>query len=173
MALLKSLASALNDRPESPFQIEVEPLFDASRFWAFAERHDNVLRSINFDFVVPNMWGAESDLEMDLKETGAQTGAERVSVGLSGEHGVLTDTQKVRDGVEYAEKGAGTVRAKALDGQRFYSTARARVTKIPAVQAGSEIVAQYFAKLKRKILGRDQDPTLDNSGRPSDRTPDN
>jgi len=161
-ALLKSLVSALNDRNEAPYQIEVEPLFDASRFWSFARRHDNVLKSVTFDFVVPNMWGTETDLEKDLKDTGKQTGAERVTVGITGEHGVMVDNQKVRDGVEYAEKGAGTVRARALDGQRFYSTARARITRIPAVKAGGAALVDYFSKLRKKILGREQDSPVDN-----------
>lgn len=172
-ALLKSLAGALNERAEAPYHIEVEPLFDASRFWAFAHRHDNVLKSIVFDFVVPNMWGTESDLEKDLKDTGKQTGAERVTVGITGEHGVFTENQKVRDGVEYAEKGAGTVRARALDGQRFYSTARARVTRIPAIQVGTGLMRDYVGRLKRRILGREQDPALDDSNRLSDSATDN
>jgi hypothetical protein len=127
-----------------------------------------VLRNINFDFVVPNMWGTETDLELDLKETGEQTGAERVSVGLSSEHGVYTENQKVKDGVEYAEKGAGIVIAKALDGQRFSSTAQPRTTKIPFVQVGKDLTVQYFDKLKRSILGREQEPTLDDSNRSND-----
>lgn len=172
-ALLKSLVSAINDRRAAPYQIEIEPLFDASRFWAFAKRHDNVLRSVTFDFVVPNMWGTESDLEKDLKDTGAQTGAERVTVGISGEHGIFTENQKVRDGVEYAEKGAGTVRAKAMDGQRFSSTARPRTSRIPLVEAGSELMHEYFGKLKRKILGREQDSAMDSSDRPGDGSADN
>jgi len=118
-ALLKSLVATINERAAAPYQIEIEPLFDASRFWAFSKRHDDILKSVTFDFVVPNMWGTESDLEKDLDETGKQTGAERVTVGLSAEHGIHTENQKVRDGLEYAEKGAGTVRARALDGQRF------------------------------------------------------
>lgn len=167
-ALLKSLVSAINQRTTAPYQIEIEPLFDASRFWAFAKRHDNVLRSVTFDFVVPNMWGTESDLEKDLKDTGKQTGADRVIVGISAGHGVFTDNQKVRDGVEYAEKGAGTVRAKAMDGQRFSSTAQPRTSRIPLIETGTEIVNEYFARLKGKILGREQDASMDDSDRSSD-----
>lgn len=167
-ALLKSLIGAINDRVDAPYQIEIEPLFDASRFWAFAARHDNVLRTVKFDFVVPNMWGTESDLEKDLRETGQQTGAERVTIGISSEHGVLTENQKIRDGVEYAEKGAGTVSAKSLDGQRFSSTARPRTTRIPLIQVGKDLMVQSFEKMKRSILGREQEPPLDDSDRPSD-----
>lgn len=162
-ALIKSLADSLNRRPDAPFQIELEFLFDASRFWAFAQRHDNIMRRIAFEFVVPNMWGTESDLEKDLNETGRTTGAERVGVTFAGDHGVSTENDKVRNGVEYAEKGAGTVRALAQDGARFSSTKQPRVTRIPAIQAGADAVRGYFAGLKRRILGREQDAAVDDT----------
>lgn len=167
-ALLKSLIFELNRRLEAPYQIEFEPLFDASQFWQFASKHHNVLKRITFDFVVPNMWGTETDLEQDLKETGLQTGAERVVVTLAGEHGVATNNAKVREGVSYAEKGAGTVRATAPDGTRFSSDRRPTITKIPAIQAGTDTVMAYFAHLKRRILGHGQADPMDGTDRSYD-----
>lgn len=167
-ALIKSLARYLNQREEAPYQIEIEPLWDASRFWAFAQSHDNVMKRIDFDFVVPNMWATESDLDADLRDTGNVTGAERVSVGFRSDHGVSTDNQKVREGVEYAERGAGTLSARAMDGTRFRSTKTLLVSKIPAVKAGAEGMVKYFGGLKRTILHRGKSPTLDDSDGLSD-----
>jgi len=172
-SLLKSLAKHLNQMDEAPYQIEIEPLFDASRFWAFAKDHENIMRWIDFDFVVPNMWSTESDLDADLRETGATTGAERVSVAFRSDHGVTTDNQKVREGVEYAERGAGTLRARAMDGARFRSTSQPLTSKIPAIKAGAEDMLKYFVGLKRKILSRGKSPTMDVADRPDDGTPDN
>ncbi len=154
-ALLRSLVSAINDRPDAPFQIEVEALFDATEFWAFARKHNHLMRRITFDFVVPNMWGTESDLESDLDDTGKQTGAERVKISMFGQHGVTTDNPKVRNGVEYAEKGAGTVSATAPDGTRFSSTRRPKVTKIPAFSEAGQPLKGYFHALKKRILSRE------------------
>lgn len=170
-ALIKSLARYLNAHDEAPYQIEIEPLWDASRFWAFAKDHGNVMKRIDFDFVVPNMWTTESDLDADLKDTGNVTGAERVSVGFRSDHGVSTDNQKVHEGVEYAEKGAGTLSARAMDGTRFRSTKTLLTSTIPAVKAGADAMVTYFDGLKRTILQRGKSPTMDDSSGPSDGPP--
>ena len=170
-ALIKSLSRYLNQHNEAPYQIEIEPLWDASRFWAFARSHDNVMKRIDFDFVVPNMWSTESDLDADLRETGQVTGAERVSVGFRSEHGVSTNNPKVREGVDYAERGAGILSARAMDGSRFRSTKTLLVSKIPAVKAGAEAMVTYFGGLKRIILHRGKSPTLDDSDGVNDGSP--
>lgn len=167
-SLVKSLADYLNRHEEAPYQIEIEPLWDSSRFWAFAERHDNVLRRIDFNFVVPNMWDTERDLDEDLKATGNTTGAERVKVGLESSHGVSTNNQKVKDGVEYTERGGGSLTAKSLDGTSFRSTKTPLVSKIPAVKAGAEAMVKYFGKLKRTILRRAERTPMDDTDRPAD-----
>lgn len=170
-ALIKSLARYLNAHDEAPYQFEIEPLWDASRFWAFAENHGNIMKRIEFDFVVPNMWTTESDLDADLKDTGNITGAERVNVGFRSEHGVSTNNQKVKDGVDYAERGAGTLSARAMDGTRFRSTKTLLSSKIPAVKAGAEAMVKYFGGLKRTILQSGKGPTMDDFDGPFDRPP--
>lgn len=165
-AMLKSLVTAINCRADRPYHIEIEPLFDASRFWAFSRRHDNVMRRIRFDFVVPNMWGTESDLEKDLQDTGKETGAQRVAVGFSSDDGVHTENDRVRDGVSYSEKGAGTINAVAMDGQRFSSTRKPRTSTIPGVDFGKELTLSIFKSLKGKILGREQSDSMGDSDQP-------
>lgn len=164
-SLIKSLAKALNRRDDAPYQIEIEPLFDAARFWAFSKEHNNVLRTIDFDFVVPNMWSTEKDLDEDLRDTGNVTGAERVRVGLRSEHGVSTDNRKVRDGVEYAEKGAGTLSARAMDGARFRSTKQPLTSSIPSVKAGLAEMLKFFSGLRGTILRRAESSPVDDTDR--------
>ena len=171
-ALIKSLAKYLNAHDEAPYQIEIEPLWDASRFWAFAKLHDNLVKRIDFDFVVPNMWTTESDLDADLKDTGNVTGAERVTVGFRSEHGVSTNNQKVKEGVEYAERGAGNLSARALDGTRFSSTKTLLTSRIPAIKAGAETMVSYFSGLKRTILQRGKSPSMDDTDQLTDRSAD-
>ncbi len=163
-ALLKSLAQHLNLREDAPYQIEIEPIWDASRFWAFSNAHNNMMQKIEFDFVVPNMWSTETDLDHDLRDTGEKTGAERVSVAFRSQHGVSTNNSKVRQGVKYAERGAGTLSARAMDGTPFRSTKTMLISKIPAVKAGAEAMAAYFAGLKRTILQRGKGSALDDPG---------
>ncbi len=155
-SLLANLMNAVNKRHDKPYQIEFEPIFDSNTFWQFADKHDSVLSNITFDFVVPNMWGAKNGLDKDLRETGAQTGTERVKIGLSSKSGVYTDNQKVADGVEYAERGAGTIKARSFDGTTYTSENSVKTTKVPSVKDENESMHGFFKKLKRRILGREK-----------------
>ncbi len=172
-SLLKMLVGAINARDDRPYVIEFEPIFDSASFWEFANIHGKVLKSVEFDFVVPNMWGAKNALDEDLKDTGQQTGAERVKVGLKGESGIYTDNQKIRDGVEYAERGAGKITAKAEDGDLYSSDEKPKTTKVPAVTGDGQSTQGYFANLKERILGRDKKPILDGDDAPDTDAPDN
>lgn len=160
-ALMNSLAAAINSRPDARYHIAIEPLFDADGFWQFAARHGYVMKWINFDFVVPNMWGTRGDLDRDLRDTGKQTGAQRVVVRLKGEDGVSTQNEKVKEGVEYVEKGAGTLTAKSLDGQPYNSNDTLKTTGVPAPEGTPAEKRTYFARLKDRILGREQDTPMD------------
>ncbi len=155
-ALLKSLLSYLNNLENRPYTIEAKPVFDGTAFWNFAERHSNIVRYVTFDFVVPNMWGAESELEKDLKDSGQQTGADKVRVRFEAKDGVTVKNQKIEDGVSYAEKGAGRITARSLDGKRFSSENRPRTTEIPKVEGSDEDIRAYVSEHKDRVLGRDE-----------------
>ncbi len=167
-ALLKSLVAHVNSRADHPYLIAIEPLFDGGQFWAFSSEHGNVMRNIQFDFVVPNMWGAESDLEKDLEDTGKKTGAQRIRFGLESQDGVLTQNAEVKVAVGYVEKGAGTVSAKAMNGDRFVSTKRPKTTKVPQFDGVKRDVVGYLAGLKNRIFGREQNSAVDDIGRTDD-----
>ncbi|WP_146190662.1 hypothetical protein [Marinicauda salina] len=160
-AILKSLVNSINARHDKPFEIEVEPIFDSANFWEFSKKHNNILRQIIFDFIVPNMWGAESDLEKDLEDTGKETGAQRVTVEFQSKEGVSTQNQKVRDGVEYAEKGAGNLKAKSLDNKPFSSTEKPKTTKIPMPERGADL-AEGIRQQRSQVLGHEKTTSLDN-----------
>ncbi|MFG1248679.1 hypothetical protein [Xanthobacter flavus] len=162
-ALINSLAGAINARDDAHYHIAVEPLFDANQFWQFSADHGHVLRWINFDFVVPNMWGTRSDLDKDLRDTGRQTGAQRVSVRLRGSDGVSTQNDKVREGVEYVERGAGKLTAKSLDGQPYNSDDTVKTTGVPAPDGTPDEKRGYFSRMRDRILGREKVNPLDRS----------
>ena len=158
-ALLKSLVAAINKRHDKPFQIEVEPIWDSTHFWNFSKIHGDVLRSITFEFVVPNMWGTEDDISKGLEGTGKGTGAERVAVTLEGARGVGTNNKIIKDGVSYAEKGAGTLKAKALTGENFSSSTKPETSTISMVK-GKRLVPDFLLKLKDCILGYKKDDAM-------------
>jgi hypothetical protein len=160
-SLLKSLVNAINSWEVSGYHTEIEPLFDGKAFWDFAEEHGSLLRYIRFNFVVPNMWQPYNDLDEDLKDIGNENGSQRVGIDFSSEDGVVASTPRIRRGVDYAERGAGTLRARSMDGATFRSTNKLKTTMVPFV-AGAATVA-LFVSLKERILGRAQGRSLDDT----------
>ncbi|WP_444460692.1 hypothetical protein [Rhodobacter capsulatus] len=152
-SLLRYLFDHLNSRPERPFDIEFDPVFSGDEFWKFSEKHSHKVRYVKFYFSSPNMWGAESELDRELAKTREETGAQRIGVTMESSEGVLTRSQKVVDGVNYAEKGAGTITAKALTGETFSSSRKKRTTEIPPPTDETDML-KYLQSMYHKILGR-------------------
>lgn len=153
--LIKYLMMSINEKVEAPYQIESEPIFDAKSFWAFVDAYGSRLKSIRFKFVVPNMWGTESELEKELQGTREATGAERVGIEFSSEHGVDATSGRVVNGVEYAEKGAGKVLARSMGGAIYRSDSSPKKTELKVVDAFSEMGADFLRGMRKRILGRE------------------
>lgn len=152
-ALAKALFDHINMREDAPFNCLAKLTFDEKDFWKFSELSGGVLKYIKFEFVVPNMWGPQNDLEKDLKETGKETGSDQVDVTLRGENGVTTDNEKVRTAVAYAGRGSGVVKAKNMMGRRFSSATQPTTERVPKadLDGATEISVEGIA---RKVLGR-------------------
>jgi hypothetical protein len=169
-AILGGLIDAINARTDKSYTIEFEPIFDSRSFWRFARDNDHILKSITFDFVVPNMWGAEDGLDKDLKDTGKDTGADRVKVNFSGQQGISTKSDRIKDGVKYAERGAGNVEAKAPDGTPYSSKTKLKTTSVPKVEGDKTTVREYFKSVKGRILGREKASKAKNTDTTGDNT---
>jgi hypothetical protein len=149
-ALAKALFDHLNDRPDAPYTTIPELIFNEADFWRFSENNGDLLRYIRFRFVVPNMWGPQNDLDEDLKETGTETGAEKVDVTFSAKSGVTTRNRKVRTAVEYTQRGAGEIRARSMYGETFSSKTEPTQKTVPRADldnANDEAVSAIAAKV--------------------------
>jgi len=172
--VLQSMATYLNTLPNAPYAIEPKPIFNTSSFWGWAAAHEFRLHSITFDFVVPNMWGSKSALDEDLRDLGS-AGVSRVKVKLDEgdkNDGIDAQSQQVRDGVDYSASGGGSLTAKAKNGDKFTSTNDAAIAKLPTMSAERSGGIKALTKWFPKLLGREQNDSLDSpdgdSNRPSD-----
>ncbi len=154
-AVLGSVLWHLNAAPPGPYYVESKPVFDGSTFWTFAREHGGILRRITFGFVVPNMWDTKNELDKELRETGEQTGAQRVQVTLESSDGVKADTPKVREGVDYSEKGGASLSATSINGATFHSSKRIQRTKVETEELRDGDEATLWKRLAGKILGRE------------------
>jgi hypothetical protein len=153
--LLKYLMAAINERIDAPYQTEFEPIFDADSFWSFVDEHGSKLKSIRFKFVVPNMWGTEKELERELQDTRDKTGAERVDIGLSSEHGVDARSDQVANGVEYAERGSGKIFARSMGGATYRSNDEPKRTEISYLNDIALMGENFLRDARKRILGRE------------------
>ncbi|WP_156363586.1 hypothetical protein [Sphingomonas sp. Leaf30] len=154
LAVLSSLVGAINTLPEAPYIITVKAIWDEQSFQTFARRHGNLLRSITFDFVVPNMFDLSGKLDEKLKQVGEDTGAQHVKLTLESPDGVKADAPEVQSGVAYGAKGQATLTATAMDGDRYTSTDKVRTTRVSSlIGQGMALVALVRDKLD-EVLGR-------------------
>jgi hypothetical protein len=133
----------------------VKAIWDEQSFQAFASRHGNVLRSVTFDFVVPNMFDLSGKLDAKLKQVGEDTGAQHVKLSLESPDGIKADAPEVQAGVEYGAKGQATVTAQAMDGERYSSTDKVRTSRVDSLLGkGKEWLSAVRDKLD-EVFGRD------------------
>lgn len=153
IALAKALFSHISEQSRSPFEIIPQAIFDEGDFWKFVKESEGALQYIKFSFVVPNMWGPQNDLEEDLKETGRETGSEKVDVVFRSRQGVKADSNKVRDGVSYAGRGSGAVTARNLKGRKYSSRKKTSTESIPVDEFESKSEIDLL-RIGRRLLGR-------------------
>jgi hypothetical protein len=164
-AVLASLAAHINETRDAAYDIEPKAIWTEREFWAWAVAHSNLVKKITFDFAVPNMWNSASNLEEELRELGAETGAIKAKVGLESPDGVKTDSQQVTDAVQYSAQGAGDITAVAINGDKFRSHKSRKMSKLLAMPADG---IEGLSKWVQKILGREQLDSLDGDSGPTD-----
>jgi RNA polymerase subunit RPABC4/transcription elongation factor Spt4 len=152
--ILDSLIEHINERADAKYTIRSKPIFDTSTFWTFAEKHSQVVRKIAFDFVTPNMWGARSNLEQELRATREDTGAQKAKVELSSVDGVKTNNDRIKEGVDYAGDGGGSVSAVALNGESFRSGTKKSTTSVDDSELVGDDKMGIIKSLATKILRR-------------------
>lgn len=163
-AILDSLISYFNEKQEHPFTIVVKSLFDADTFRAFARRHGDVVKYVNFNFVVPNMFfGASTSVDQGLRRIGKSTNAQTIDLRLQSEEGVKTDSPDVQDALAYAEAGNASVTAKAMNGDLYSSTSRRLTVKMRSILNLSKDTKESVKKWLQEALGREQDASVDNA----------
>lgn len=156
-ALVKYLARDINNRDDRPYEFEPRLIFDSNDFSLFLETNGPSMRWVQFHFVVPNMWNTAGRLDEELKETGEETGTEELDLTFKSRRGLRGDADRIREGVDYAARGAGVVRAEAVNGKKYNSrtsptTSRIEVEDEDVIDPNDKV---WLRKFKDKILSRE------------------
>lgn len=156
-SLVRYLAKYINSRDERPFETEPAQIFDSSDYFNFMSENGSKLEYVKFHFVVPNMWNTSGMLDNELKQTRDETGTEEVDLTFKSRRGLDGRSTRVVEGVEYAARGAGSVRAKAVNGVKYSSKQSVSQTQIEIADGHDQEITQrnWISRLKNKILGRE------------------
>lgn len=154
LAVLSSLVGRINELPEAPFIIGIKAIWDEQSFQTFARRHGNTVKSITFDFLVPNMFDLSGKLDEKLKNVGEATGAQHVKLTLESPDGVQVDTPEVQEGVAYGAKGQATLTATAMDGERYTSTDKVRTSRVASLKGQGQALLSVVRDKIEEVLGR-------------------
>lgn len=113
--VMTSLTRAINEQnPTAAYHLEVSPISEASTFWEFARENKGAITTLSFTFVAPNMFGGIDNITEEMRQFRDEERAQRVSIALKSSEGIETDTEKIRNSVEYTSRGGGEITARAM-----------------------------------------------------------
>ncbi len=153
-ALLKALFGHLNENSDKSYEVIPEQILNEKDFWNYAERANNKLISVQFDFVVPNMFGAEEKIDKELKEVGLE-GVQKVTILYKSKEGINALSEQVKGAVKYIKRGAGKIKASAFGLHPFDSTDSPSITEMPRFNTDESQDVEEFTKHKSEVLGYD------------------
>lgn len=157
-SLVPWIINAINERyPRAPYQIEANPIMRPGSFWDFERKNHGAITAINFDFIVPNMFGGDDDYNAEMREYRDREKARRVSVSLKNPDGLAADTERMQRAVEYAAKGGGSITARAKKNQRYNSKNKTKRSIVKGLRDAGLAVVDSAKELADRILGREQD----------------
>lgn len=152
-SVFHSLVKSINEAElTAPYHIEVDPIFDPQTFWAFAEEHRGEITTLTFDFLTPNMFDTTESIEEELRDIRNNEHAETVTVEYRSSDGINTETKRIKEGVAYAQRGSGSIRAVTKSKKRYNSKRRRKGVALPKSPEPT-VLGRVLANLKA-LIGR-------------------
>lgn len=119
--ILKALAEHINYKIFIPYIIEIGPIIDTKTFWDFEKENRGKITKITVTAPVPNMFNHSGNIDNDMKAFRDKERASTVSQTLANPDGLNVETDRVREGIDYAAKTGGSITARAV-GKKTYNS---------------------------------------------------
>ncbi len=140
-----------HEKPAPPYNLEVKSIADASTFWEFVERNRGEVTSVTFEFLSPNMFGIDDDMDREAAELKRIEKVQKAALTIESENGLNLDSDRVKQTVKYTTRGGGDIKAKAKH-DSFQSNRKAKRVKVPEESLGrSEISRSLRSRVARAI----------------------
>lgn len=153
--VLSSWVTAINkSNPNAPYIFQVNPIFDNADFWDFVADQPKIT-SITFEFVVPNgVWNNGLSVDEEMREAGASMHAELITNTVKHRDGLNTESQRIKEGVDYVANGSGALKARAPGNRTYNSKNRTKAAILDEEDAGESLVSLVVRRLE-KVFGRE------------------
>ncbi len=155
-SLLKQLTQAINESNQGPYQIEPSQIVEAQSFWDYVEKYRGLITSISFDFISPNMIGADDEFHAEMREFRDNEKARKVKLILQNEDGINAETDRVKRAVNYSlSESRGKVTAKAKGKPSYSSNNEVKLSYVDDVKEKGVELIKVARELSNRILGRE------------------
>lgn len=153
-SIMTSLVNAINEQnPVAAYHLEVAPISEASTFWQFANENKGSITVLSFTFVAPNMFGGIDNITEEMRQFRDEEKAQQVKISLKSDEGIETNTDKIRNAVEYTTRGGGEIVARAKGGRSYNSKQKTR--HVIMNEDGEEPLLVRVARNITRVLGRE------------------
>lgn len=146
-SIANSLVAAINGKDGAPFEGVVHPILEPGSFWRFVDQKNNRIKSISFTLAAPNMFGGKDDLQEELRQLREQENVSQVKATLTSDTTLNARTQRMKEVVDYTEKGAGKLTARAEDGTPYSSEAHVAKRSLNVEPHSRGRVAEFIRQI--------------------------
>jgi hypothetical protein len=120
-----------------PYSLEVKSITKADDFWDFVQRNEGEVTSVTFEFLAPNMFGIEDDMDKEANDLKRFEKAKSASLKIENDEGLNLTTDRVKKTVAYTARGGGNIKAKAKHDD-FNSETTATRVRVPEEPIGDD-----------------------------------
>jgi hypothetical protein len=140
----------------SRFSVDAQPIFDPTTFWDFAKTNAGKITTLTFEFTAPNgLFSSSESIADELKEARKRINADKIINTFKNQAGLNTDSQPVKDAVNYAQTGSGEIRARTNDKKRYSSIDRPIIVVVKSLE--QPLTLGFVETHSSLILGRVSD----------------
>lgn len=155
-SLVLGLIRAFNrEYRDGAYSIEWAPIIEVDSFWAFVARNKGNVTTLEFEFVVPNMFGGSDSITDELRSFREREKARRVTIKLQSKEGLDPESERTKEAVDYVSKAGGVIRARLKKGRPYSSTDKAITGTLPRDGADGDRTFSRLIRYASHILGRD------------------
>lgn len=151
-SIINALTNYLNKtQHHSPYLFDIGAISDPKTFWDFSAENKGKITSLTFEVTVPNMFGHANNFDEEMRKYREYEKAQKVSTTIKSPDGLDSETDTIKNAVDYTSKTGGTIKAKAKNKKYYNSNKNQRKVQISEIKETNTFI-DSVKKIVSKIL---------------------